>query len=156
MPKIAKKRPNAAARAAKPRASAQENGRSRAWTIVNFDELEAWRQKQSLPKKRVADLLGVTNSTYHNWARGIAVATPSTQQRIQELIRNGAPPLPPARTMGIVLPAAGPNHNGVGEVEAVLDSTAKIVNAYLVGTQAKLTTEQLCELIREVSRALKS
>lgn len=132
-----------------------DDGRSRAWTIVTFDELEAWRQRQNLPKKRVADLLGVTNSTYHNWARGIAVATPATQQRIFDLIRGGAVALPAARTSGIVLPTVGPTPNGAGEVEAVLSSTAQIVNAYLLGTKPDLSTDQLCTLIREVSRALR-
>lgn len=143
--------PNGGGRARRP---VDGDGRSRAWTIVSFDDLEAWRQRQHLPKKRVADLLGVTNSTYHNWARGIAVATPATQQRIFDLIRGGAARAVPARTNGIVLPAAT-HHNGAGEVEAVLTSTAQIVNAYLIGTRPDLDTEQLCTLIREVSRALR-
>lgn len=149
-------RRNGSKRSTKAARAPNGDGRSRAWTIVTFDELDAWRQRQSLPKKRVADLLGVTNSTYHNWARGIAVATPSTQQRIFDLIRGNGAALPAARTNGIVLPVVGPRSNGASEVEAVLSSTAQIVNAYLIGTKPDLNTEQLCTLIREVSRALKS
>lgn len=122
--------------------------RTRAWTIVTFDDLEAWRERQGLPKKRVADLLGVTNSTYHNWARKIAVATPSTQQRIHALINGGGAP-----AAGSTL--AAPVHNG-GDSHAVLASTAQIVNAYLQAQKAQLTPEELCALIRSVSQALVS
>ncbi|MCO5169957.1 MAG: helix-turn-helix domain-containing protein [Planctomycetes bacterium] len=127
---------------------AGNGGRARAWSIVTFAQLEEWRQRQGLPKKRVADLLGVTNSTYHNWARGLAVATPSTQHKIHELINGGRVLLPRANGG----PAA---HNGSDE-EAVLTSTAQIVNAYLQASTARLTPEQLCQLIRDVSRALMS
>lgn len=130
-----------------PAAGGDRRGRSRAWTIVSFEELEAWRQRHNLPKKRVADLLGVTNSTYHNWARGMSVATPATQQRIQALIRGGPEALPQARA---------PHDGASRDVAAVLDSTAQIVNAYLMGAKDGLTTDQLCALIREVSRALRS
>lgn len=36
-----------------PAAGGDRRGRSRAWTIVSFEELEAWRQRHNLPKKRV-------------------------------------------------------------------------------------------------------
>lgn len=134
------------------RGSSAPDGRARSWTVVTFEELEAWRQRHGLPKKRVADRLGVTNSTYHNWARGIAVATPATQHKIHALINGGE-----------VMPRAGaPAHNGGAashdhDGSAVLESTAQIVNAYLQSPPAaKLTPEGLCQLIREVTRALKS
>lgn len=134
-------------------ASADESGKGRAWTVVTFADLEGWRQRHGLPKKRVADLLGVTNSTYHNWARGMAVATPATQHKIHDLINGGS--VPTAR------PAAGLLQGGSGgngaDGQAVLTSTAQIVNAYVqrVGTD-RMTPDDLCKLIRDVSRALTS
>jgi transcriptional regulator with XRE-family HTH domain len=133
------------------RGSSAPDGRARSWTVVTFEELEAWRQRQGLPKKRVADRLGVTNSTYHNWARGIAVATPATQHKIHALI-NGAE-LPDAARAGS-RPWNGADAS-VRDGSAVLSSTAQIVNAYLQSrTAAKLTPEGLCQLIRDVTRAL--
>lgn len=134
------------------RGSSAPDGRARSWTVVTFAELEAWRQGQGLPKKRVADRLGVTNSTYHNWARGIAVATPATQHKIHALI-TGAP--------DGALRSSARHNGGLDRVEdgalAVLASTAQIVNAYLhSGPAGKLTPDDLCQLIRDVTKALRS
>src|SRR5687768_13287757 len=131
---------------AKKSGGAKDRGpRGRAWTVVTFEDLEAWRQRQGLPKKRVADMLGVTNSTYHNWARKIAVATPTTQQRIHALINGGVA----TRALG----GGAAAHDGA-DSEAVMQSTAQIVNAYLQSAKARLTPEELCSLIRSVSKAL--
>lgn len=134
------------------RGSSAPDGRSRSWTVVTFDELEAWRQRQGLPKKRVADRLGVTNSTYHNWARGIAVATPATQHKIHALINGG-------EVAGVSRASLRPSNGGAERVDndgtALLSSTAQIVNAYLQSRPAtKLTPEGLCQLIRDVTKAL--
>jgi hypothetical protein len=117
----------------------------RAWTIVSFADLESWRVRRGLPKRVVADMLGVTNSTYHNWARGIAVAMPSTQQRIHGLINGGA-------AAAYAAPGGASAADGVNR--AVLESTAAIVNAYVGAARSKLSQEALCALIRDVSRAL--
>lgn len=65
----------------------QPGKRPRAWTMLVFDDLEEWRQASGLPKKRAAEALGVTNSTYHNWARGIAIPNINTQVRLVEQIK---------------------------------------------------------------------
>jgi len=136
------------------RGSSSGDGRTRSWTVVTFAELEAWRQRQGLPKKRVAGRLGVTNSTYHNWARGIAVATPATQHKIHALINGAVDALDTPRSSARA-------HNGGSEHldnggSAVLESTAQIVNAYLQSRPAtKLSTDGLCQLIRDVTTALK-
>lgn len=128
----------------------------RGWAITTFSALETWRERQRLSKRRVADLLGVTNSTYHNWARGRAVATPAAQQRILDLIRGDAAPQPPARTSGGLRPPVGSTDDGVGEVKAVLDSTAQIMSTFLLETRLTLTPEQLGDLVREVRQALRA
>jgi len=61
------------------------------WTGVTFGDLDAWRAKYGIPKKRLAHFLGVTNSTWHNWQGGRANAMLSVQQRIKDLIA-GDPP----------------------------------------------------------------
>jgi hypothetical protein len=134
------------AKKGRTRAAGDGDGRSRQWTIVTFADLEAWRQRHALPKKRVADLLGVTNSTYHNWARDRAVATPTTQQKIYSLIHDG----PPAE--GAPRKGAGAPHDG--RDGAVLHSAAAIVSAYLRVHGARYDVGALCQLIRSVTRAL--
>lgn len=138
------------------RGSSAPDGRARSWTVVTFEELEAWRQRHGLPKKRVADRLGVTNSTYHNWARGIAVATPATQHKIHALINGAEVVIGPRAARS---DSWGNGHADASDHDgsAVLSSTAQIVNAYLQSRPAaKLTPEGLCQLIREVTRALKN
>lgn len=134
------------AKKAQRRAAAAGEGSPRQWSIVTFEDLEAWRQQHRLPKKRVADLLGVTNSTYHNWANARAVATPTTQQKIYALIQAG----PPA--------TAGPRGDGLGAHDghhgAVLQSAAAIVSAYLRAHGARYDVQGLCDLIKSVTRAL--
>lgn len=116
--------------------------KKRAWTRVTFDELDEWRANRGIPKKKMAEMLGVTNSTYHNWARGIAVATPSTQERIREFLdrggRNGAR-----------------NHHKPGESH-VMAATGQIVASYLEAKQGSLSEDKLIRLVREVKRALQS
>ena len=74
-------------RATKRKAKAKTSRRSkREWKDVTFERLDAWRAARKIPKKTMAEMLGVTNSTYHNWARGIAVATPNTQSRILKVM----------------------------------------------------------------------
>jgi len=72
--------------AKKKRKKSGKKKRTREWTKVTFDTLDSWRAARNIPKKKMAEMLGVTNSTYHNWARGVAVATPNTQERILRVI----------------------------------------------------------------------
>jgi len=110
--------------------------RPRAWTLVTFEEIEAWRSQRGIPKKRMAELLGVTNSTYHNWARGIAVATPNTQERIRGVLAGGND-------------AAEPE----GKAE-VIRATGQIVSSYLRSQESGLSVDGLTSIVREVRRAL--
>ena len=144
---MAKRKATPAARGRKRAPTRQRSRRKPAWGVVSFDELEAWRQDCGLPKKRLAGLIGVTNSTYHNWARGIAVATPNTQRKIRDMIDGGAP----QETTAAV--ATEPGAPVVGS--EVLSTTATIVTTYLQTTKSQLTPDILIRLVSDVRRALR-
>jgi DNA-binding XRE family transcriptional regulator len=63
------------------------------WGVVNFKQIEARRKELSLPKSTMASNLGITNSTYHNWARGATVPHESQQEQIKAALdtMTGAP-----------------------------------------------------------------
>lgn len=56
------------------------------WTLITFTKIEKARADLGLTKVRMAELLGVTNSTYHNWKKGTAVPHPGAQQEIVDAI----------------------------------------------------------------------
>lgn len=116
------------------------NGNGRAgWTLVDFAELEAWREAQGMPKTTLARELGVTNSTYHNWARGAAVATPRTQERMRQLMEGGLV-----------------ERQAPVDKPALLEATGEIVAAYArhaAGGKA-LDIDGLVALIKTVRSAL--
>ena len=109
--------------------------------MVTFAELDAWRAERNIPKKRMAEMVGVTNSTYHNWARGVAVATPNTQERIRALLQ------------GEGGPAAGATRGETPKSEIVL-ATGQIVASFLSQREEGLSVDDLASLVREVRRAL--
>lgn len=56
------------------------------WSVISFKKIEEWRTKLDLPKSGMAEALGVTNSTYHNWQRGTTVPHASQQEEILQRI----------------------------------------------------------------------
>jgi transcriptional regulator with XRE-family HTH domain len=128
--------------AGKKKAGKRREKRERAWTVVTFDELDAWRAERKLPKKRMAELVGVTNSTYHNWARGSAVATLNTQERIRGLMDG--------RDAASELSEPTPSSPDV------VSATATIVAGYLNHSKRNLTSEEVAELVRSIRRALET
>lgn len=115
--------------------------KGRAWTEASFEDLERYRTEHKISKKRMAELLEVTNSTYHNWARGVAVATPKTQARIRRII-DGGPPMD-GGTNGELLTAP-----------EVMEATGRIVESYLASKPGNMTVDKLVSLVREVRKAL--
>ena len=126
----------------KKRSAASGSARRRRgdWSTVTYEELDAWRAERGISKKRMAEHLGVTNSTYHNWARGTAVATPHTQARIRRLLD------------GVGLDGAGAEDGGLTASSIAL-ATARVVRGYLQVCPA-LSLEELVALVREVRAAL--
>lgn len=128
-------------RPSKPRQQAGKRQQRRVWSIVTYEELDAWRAERNIPKKRMAEMVGVTNSTYHNWARGVAVATPNTQERIRALLQG----------------ESGPARGGAPEespTSEIVLATGQIVAGFLSQREAELSVDDLASLVREVRRAL--
>lgn len=125
------------------------------WSIVTYDQIEVWRKDRKLPKKRMAMLLGVTNSTYHNWARGIAVATYNTQRKIQEIMDKGEVPahvLAQPRSGGR---AAGVAGGGTQQRLQELTLATDLVKSYVEANPGKITPEGLVDLIGQVRGQLR-
>ncbi|MEZ6188538.1 MAG: helix-turn-helix transcriptional regulator [Planctomycetota bacterium] len=135
----------ASTKPSKRRASSTVGARRRpSWSVISFAEIERWRTSHDLPKRRMAELLGVTNSTYHNWARGKAVPTVNAQRKLRATLDG---------------PQAGASQDeqagGASAVQAeTLRATAAIVNTYLETHPGKLSPEQMTHLIREVRAAV--
>jgi transcriptional regulator with XRE-family HTH domain len=138
---------------------ARRDERKPEWSIVTYPELEAWREKQGIPKKRLAHLLGVTNSTWHNWARGKAVATYATQRRIRGVIDGQDPGLlqaasgPLRRPLRVGVAATGVLGGGARPAEA-FTAAATIVSSYLQASKTAPDQAGLVRLIRDVLHAL--
>lgn len=66
------------------------------WSVVTYKQIEARRADLGIPKSAMAKLLGVTNSTYHNWRRGTTVPHEAQQQAILAAMHNGPSTVDPA------------------------------------------------------------
>ena len=67
------------------------------WDLTSFDELESWRESQGHSKSAVARMLGLGNSSYHNWrhsAPGINI-----QRKLRALIDGTVDALDPKTTL---------------------------------------------------------
>lgn len=136
-----------------------KDGRQPTWSLVTFPEIEAWRAEHQVPKKTLAQLLGVTNSTWHNWQRGKSVATVSAQKRMKTLMQDGAGKLEELLERRQELSGSGrerrrarnghASRGGDGELLAV----GTIVAAYL-SKRGGLDPTELTDLIRSVRAAL--
>lgn len=125
---------------------AKARRRKRAWTLVTYAELDAWREKRGIAKKKLAEILGVTNSTYHNWARGVAVATPNTQARIRKLLDEG----PDDFVKGV------PVYHTSRKNPATVEATGKIVESWLASQgRKKVGADELAKVVRGVKEALR-
>lgn len=156
---MAKKKTRAAR---KPTTSAKKPS----WDLVTFQDLDSWRAKHSVPKKKLAHFLGVTNSTWHNWQGGRSNASLATQQRIKELV-SGEPPMA-LMNGGLKKPnrtarggrrrgksAESPIGVGVASEDQRLNAVAAIVTAALTGNPALAASRgDVTGLIDEVRASL--
>jgi DNA-binding XRE family transcriptional regulator len=53
------------------------------WSILTYARIERRRKELGLSKAAMAEALGVTNSTYHNWRRGTTVPHPNQQELLK-------------------------------------------------------------------------
>ncbi|MEZ6188429.1 MAG: helix-turn-helix transcriptional regulator [Planctomycetota bacterium] len=138
----------AAGAAKATKAAGQRPGRRRAeWKHTNFAAIEGWRKQHKLPKYRMAELLGISNGTYHNWARGRAVPSLATQRKIKSVL-SGAPTAGASEAAAAGAPAAA----GVGSPIRgdALRAATEIVNTYLQTHPGKLSPDRFTQLIRDV------
>lgn len=132
--------------AASKKASPARGRRRADWKHTSFAEIEAWRTENRLPKYRTAELLGISNGTYHNWAKGRAVPSLSTQRKLKEMIQGPAP--------------SGGGGGGGGEPDAAparneaLRAATEILNTYLETHPGKLSPDRFTRLVREVLMAV--
>lgn len=56
------------------------------WTTVTYKQIEKKRESLGFSKSAMAQILGVTNSTYHNWRRGTTVPHPNQQEQIKSVL----------------------------------------------------------------------
>ena len=122
-----------------------KSGRSRpVWVHCTYAELDEWRIERGLSKIALAKKLGVTNSTIHNWARGVAVPNITTQKKIRKIIDNSG-----STALGDQVSTEG------GQGETVQSLTRDIVKCYLETNQGKkMDIDELGRLIREVRNSL--
>ena len=56
------------------------------WTTVTYKQIEKKRESLGFSKSAMSQILGVTNSTYHNWRRGTTVPHPNQQEQIKSIM----------------------------------------------------------------------
>jgi DNA-binding XRE family transcriptional regulator len=61
-------------------------GRANEWTETTFEELENYRRARGLSRLKLASVIGISNSCYHNWQRGLNAPNLNTQHRIRRLL----------------------------------------------------------------------
>lgn len=118
--------------------SRRKKSRRPRWTVTTFGKIEEVRKSLRWPKLAMADLLGVTNSTYHNWASGKAVPVESRQRQIAKALERAG------------------QSRASGDSQAIpeaVQATAEVVRAYLA-TGESLEPEGLVSLTRGVLAAL--
>ena len=52
------------------------------WSVINFKKIESVRNQLGFSKSAMAEAMGVTNSTYHNWRRGSTIPHLAQQEQI--------------------------------------------------------------------------
>jgi transcriptional regulator with XRE-family HTH domain len=61
------------------------------WSIVTFDDLDAWRLDHSLTQASFCRLAGISTGAYYSWRKGIYAPSDSVQRRLKKLIAKKAP-----------------------------------------------------------------
>jgi DNA-binding transcriptional regulator YiaG len=86
--KATKKKKTVAEKAVKAKSTSTKKPN---WSIVTYKQIEARRTELGYSKSAMASMLGVTNSTYHNWRRGTTVPHSSQQEQIADLLSKMTP-----------------------------------------------------------------
>lgn len=130
------------------------------WVHVTQEAVGKFRTNAKLSRAKLAEMLGVSNTSVQNWETGYSVPMPRYQQKLAELITSGGAKLSPGASesaparvrarQAAALSAASP------EVEVTrLSVTGEIMKGYLATPQgAKVSQEQLVALTRALRGAL--
>jgi DNA-binding transcriptional regulator YiaG len=95
--KTTKKTGKKPAGSSQSKAGAKKKKKKPKWTLVTFKQIEARRNELGLSKTKMATLIGVTNSTLHNWQRGTTVPHESQQTKILQAMHSGPSVVPAER-----------------------------------------------------------
>jgi len=64
----------------------QKKSKKPIWSVIQFSDIERWREKADMPKVTLARALGVTNSTWHNWQNGKSVPSVGRQRKVRAFL----------------------------------------------------------------------
>lgn len=67
-------------------AKKQKKSKRPIWSVIQFSDIERWRERADMPKVTLARALGVTNSTWHNWQNGKSVPSVGTQKKVRAFL----------------------------------------------------------------------
>jgi DNA-binding XRE family transcriptional regulator len=126
------------------------------WTLVTPEQIRVYRKTNGTSRAKLADMLGVSNTTVQNWETGKGAAFPKIQERIKALL-DGAPQPAPSRrgSRGGAAPqpaTSNGSHAPTNGYDSTVEATGRIVAAFLGG--AKIQRQELGAVIREVRSAL--
>lgn len=110
------------------------------WSVVTFKQIEQWRQKIGLPKSGMAEALGVTNSTYHNWQRGTTVPHPNQQHEIHARLQALETGAIPGEVTGSEPTPTAPGHSIKGAASARNGAVSKRGRGALAAASASRRT----------------
>ena len=57
-----------------------------AWSVIQFTDIERWREKADMPNATLARALGVTTSTWYNWQNGRSIPPVGTQEKVRAFL----------------------------------------------------------------------
>lgn len=161
MPKVSKKTakstsPKAKKPASAPRGKGRGGRRPGVWTLVQPEQIVAYRKEHKLSRLTFAKLVGVSSTTVQNWETGKGAAFPKAQEKIVALLESapGTGPLVATSHGTRTIRQAPSGSNGQHPIgyDSVVEGTARIVAAFLAS--AKVGREDLGAVVREVRTAL--
>lgn len=155
MPKVSKKKVAKAKSARVSKAQAAPKGRGGrkpgTWTLVQPEQILAYRQEHRLSRATFAAMVGVSSTTVQNWELGKGAAFQKAQEKIATVI--GSAPAVTTSKQGARPTAIATNGQHPAGYDSVVEGTAKIVAAFL--TTAKIGRGELGAVVREVRAALR-
>jgi DNA-binding XRE family transcriptional regulator len=121
------------------------------WTLLTAQDLRDYRANHKLSRDRLAVILGVSRTSVQNWETLELPPSMKTQEKLAQLIAGGPTAIPPPTKPPSLWDRPRPEGTDAG----VITATGLIVAAW-AKTHAKITPEELLELIKTVRATLTS